>query len=140
GTAQEHPADPAESVNPDFYRHRSNPPLRIAASRTLDKSGPDVQILRRAASRMQWAWRKGNHFIEMWNPPWFPTSKDRDSSLRRLRSRMTQESAHARASIPARFSSCHSEPPRRRIPGVEWARLTAARKDRDSSLRRLRSE
>src|SRR5271154_1920727 len=48
--------------------------------------------------------------------------------------------ARARASIPARFSSCHSEPPRRRIPGVEWARLTAARKDRDSSLRRLRSE
>jgi hypothetical protein len=28
--AQEHPADAAESVNPDFYRHRSIPPVRVS--------------------------------------------------------------------------------------------------------------
>ena len=45
--AQEHPADPAESVNPDFYRHRSNPPTALwKSARTLDKFARDVQILR----------------------------------------------------------------------------------------------
>src|ERR1700733_7144864 len=91
GRAQEHPAYPAESVNPDFYRHRSNPPHEIAAFRTLDKSAPYVQILRRAASRMQWAWGKGNHFIEMRNPPWVPagvTPAPSDLAYGRLKMRV----------------------------------------------------
>src|SRR5208282_1475150 len=34
--AQKHPADSAESVNSDFYRHRSNPPTTISLKRASD--------------------------------------------------------------------------------------------------------